>query len=212
MGGIEAYFRLKFPAPRGLPPHLPEPAITLERLRRLLALLDRWLDSPVRVRRDARGHTAWVAGALGYRVDVASRSVYPVFHRDCGFASGDFRVNLLDYLRTPDWLECVMLKAGLAASGPQARLFSPSPESDHGDGNRCAWHHLIIYDSGCIQLSSEQHPSMAVGTALSSRPPHGSVRASLTHTALTSSVWLRSVSTDTDAWSRVSGASVGSIA
>lgn len=41
--------------------------------------------------------------------------------------------------------------------------------------------------------------SVVVGTALSSCPPHGSVRAAFPHTALTLGVWRRSVRWDMDA-------------
>src|SRR5881628_958278 len=42
---------------------------------------------------------------------------------------------------------------------------------------------------------------VAVGTPVTRRPPHGSVRAGLLHTAPTSDIWRRSARSDTDAGS-----------
>ena len=48
-------------------------------------------------------------------------------------------------------------------------------------------------------VSFRSSKKVAVGTIIADRPPHGSVRAALPHTALTSDVWRQNESTGKDA-------------
>ena len=48
-------------------------------------------------------------------------------------------------------------------------------------------------------VSFRSPTKVAVGTIIADRPPHGSVRAALPHTALTSVVWRQNVAMDKDA-------------
>ena len=47
-------------------------------------------------------------------------------------------------------------------------------------------------------MNGEEHIPVAVGTAISGRPPHRSVRAELPHTALTLDIWLQTAALDRD--------------
>ena len=105
-----------------VPRSLPDPDCALLRFRALMRRLDRWLDAPLRATRDARGHTVWLMGAVGYRVDRKARSVYPVV-RGSGPRRGAFTVDVANFLRKPAWLEFVLRREGLCDAGPQARLF-----------------------------------------------------------------------------------------
>lgn len=71
----QAFLNAAPAVPRGLA----DRNYALARFRSLMERLDRWLDAPVRGTRNARGHTVWLVGAIGYRVDSVAKEVYPVF-------------------------------------------------------------------------------------------------------------------------------------
>ena len=93
-----------------------------------LRRLDRMLDERPVVERDSVGHTVWVLGAIGYRVNRSLPGVYPV-HRDKDgrVHVGGYTVELFRPLRTQDFLSFVLRRLG-QSSGPQRELFRSPAE------------------------------------------------------------------------------------
>ncbi len=130
-------FRLAQPAPAGyvvptgaflyanpgVPASLPDRQCALLRFHALMQRLDRWLQAPLRITRDARGHTVWLMQAVGYRVDRKEKAVYPVI-RGSGVRRGAFTVDVANFLRKPAWLEFIVRAEGLSDGGAQGHLFS----------------------------------------------------------------------------------------
>src|SRR5688572_30189111 len=101
----------------GVPTYLEDRQGAAIRLRVLLRRLDRWLDMPLRIYRDKRGHTAWLMGAVGYRVDAGAKRVYPRFRDASGVHMGTFTVDVVNFLCKPRWLAFVARNQGLSDTG-----------------------------------------------------------------------------------------------
>ncbi|MEI6304080.1 MAG: hypothetical protein WCR74_21810 [Betaproteobacteria bacterium] len=110
-----------------VPPELPDAAGALLRYGALMRRLDRWLDAPLVVKRDTKGHlnshTVWLLDAVGYRVNRRTRTVYAVYHQGGYVRRGSFNVDLMAFLRRPYWLEFVVRRLGLSDCGAQGQLF-----------------------------------------------------------------------------------------
>ena len=105
-------------------PNMADTAGALLRYAALMRRLDRWLDAPLVVKREANGHTVWLLDAVGYRVNRRTRTVYAVYHGRNGVRRGNFSVDLMAFLRLPFWLEFVVRRLGLSDSGAQGQLFA----------------------------------------------------------------------------------------
>ena len=82
-------------------PNMADTAGALLRYAALMRRLDRWLDAPLVVKREANGHTVWLLDAVGYRVNRRTRAVYAVYHGHNGVRRGNFSVDLMSFLRLP---------------------------------------------------------------------------------------------------------------
>ena len=105
-------------------PNMADTAGALLRYGALMRRLDRWLDAPLVVKREADGHTVWLLDAVGYRVNRRTRTVHAVYHGRNGVRRGNFSVDLMAFLRLPFWLEFVVRRLGLSDSGAQGQLFA----------------------------------------------------------------------------------------
>ncbi|MEI6303888.1 MAG: hypothetical protein WCR74_20825 [Betaproteobacteria bacterium] len=114
----------RFTAVPQFAPNMADTAGALLRYAALMRRLDRWLDAPLRAKRDTHGHTVWLLDAIGYRVDRREHAVYAVFYAGGVVQRGDYSVDLQAFLHLPAWLEYVVRRLGLSDCGAQGQLYA----------------------------------------------------------------------------------------